>query len=70
MVLNFASEYSIRKVQGNQVRRKLNATHQLLVDADDMNLLGDKEDEMDIAYSTNVDEIDAYAILVGKPEVK
>jgi hypothetical protein len=38
---NLALEYAIRKVQKNQVRLKLNDTHQLLVYADDVNLLGD-----------------------------
>jgi hypothetical protein len=37
----FASEYAIRKVQKIQVGLKLNGTHQLLVYADDVNLLGD-----------------------------
>jgi hypothetical protein len=36
---NFALEYTIRKVQENQVELKLNGTHQLMVYADDMNLL-------------------------------
>jgi hypothetical protein len=41
LLFNFAGEYASRKVQENQVRLKLNWTCQLLVYADDMNLLGD-----------------------------
>jgi hypothetical protein len=41
LFLNFALEFAIRKVQENQVRLKLNGTHQLPAYADDVNLLGD-----------------------------
>jgi hypothetical protein len=33
-------EYAIRKVEENQVALEVNGTHQLLVYADDINLLG------------------------------
>jgi hypothetical protein len=40
LIFNFALEYTVRKVQENQVGLKLNATHQLLLYADGVYLLG------------------------------
>jgi hypothetical protein len=38
--------YAFKKVQENQVGLKLNGTHQLLVYADDVNLLKDNVDKI------------------------
>jgi hypothetical protein len=40
-VFNFALEYAIKKVHENQMGLRWNGAHQLMIYADDVNILGD-----------------------------
>jgi hypothetical protein len=55
LLLNFAVKYVIMKAQENQVRLKLNGTHQHLAYADDVNLLGDNTDTVKKNTETLID---------------
>jgi hypothetical protein len=54
LLFNFGLEYTIMKVQENQVGLKLSGTHQLLSYADDVNLLGDS---IDTSFSKVVEKV-------------
>jgi hypothetical protein len=70
LISNFASEYAIRKVQENEVGLKLNGTRQLLVYADDVNLLGDIRDTIKRNTPTLTDASKTVGLEVNTEKTK
>jgi hypothetical protein len=46
LLFNFALEYVIGKIQGNEEGMELNGTHQHLVYVDDVNILGENTEAL------------------------
>jgi hypothetical protein len=70
LLFNIALEYAIKKVQENQVRLKSNETNQLLVYADDVNLLGDNIDTMKKNLETLIDASKEVGLEVNTKKTK
>jgi len=60
LLFKFALEYTIGRVQVNQDGLKLNGTHQLLIYADDVNILGE---------SVHTVKENAEALIVASKEI-
>jgi hypothetical protein len=78
LLFNFALEYAIKKVQGNQVRLKLNGTQQLLAYAD--GILGDNIEAINentetliyvskvVGLEINVEKLRVYCCLITRTQ--
>jgi hypothetical protein len=62
--------FTIRKVQENQVGLKLNGTHQLLAYADDVNLLGDNVDTTEKNTQTLIDASKEVGLEINTEKTK
>jgi phosphoglycerate-specific signal transduction histidine kinase len=69
-LFNSALEYAIAKVQEYQVGLKLNGTHQLLVYADHVNLLGDNIDTIKKNTKTLIDASTEVGLEVNGEKTK
>jgi hypothetical protein len=69
LLFNFTLAYSIRKVQENEVRLKLNGINKLLVFADDVNVLGNNIDIIN-KNKTLIDAIKKVGLEVNAKKTK
>jgi hypothetical protein len=65
LLFNFTLEYAFRKVQENQVGLKLKGTHQLLVYADNVHLLGNDRDTIQKNTETVIDASEEVGLKVN-----
>jgi hypothetical protein len=70
LLLNFALEYAIRKLQENQVGLKWNGTHELLAYAADVNLLGGNIDTIKKNTETLIDASKGVSLEVTTEKTK
>jgi hypothetical protein len=70
LLFNFALGYDIRKIQEDQLRLKLNVTHQLLVYTDDVNLLGGNIDTIKKNTQTLIDGSNEFDLEVKTEKTK
>jgi hypothetical protein len=70
LLINFALEYAISKVQKNQAGLKLNGTHQLLAYSDDVNLLEDNIDSIKKNRETIIDASKEFGLEIDVEKTK
>jgi hypothetical protein len=70
LIFSFALEYAISKVQEIQVGLKLNDTYQVLVYADDVNLLEDNTDTIKKNTETLIDSSKEVGLKVNAKKIR
>jgi hypothetical protein len=70
LLFKFALEYVSRKIQENPVELKLNGTHQLLIYADDVNLLGGNIDNIRKNTNALIDASNKVGVEVNTEKTK